>query len=225
MTNDIDPEVVMPAGEGGIGADAAPMGLRSRKKMRQRSELLDAAAELFRLNGYERTRMEDIAAQAQVSTKTVYNYFATKRDVLFGFLNRDRTDMAAAYEAVLDRPPTDPADALADLMQADLGPVATLEEKTLWREVMAAAFRAHQGADDDFERNRRMFTACIERLLAHFQSGGGLSPRLDIKLAADIVHTIHTENFRRFCALERLTTEDLHALARRQMRQMVDGWR
>jgi AcrR family transcriptional regulator len=223
MMNDVDPAMTDRAETG--GADAAPMGLRSRKKARQRSELLDAAAELFRLNGYERTRMEDIAAQAQVSTKTVYNYFATKRDVLFGFLNRDRTDMAAAYEAVLERPPSDPADALAELMQADIGPVASVEEKTLWREVMIAAARAHQGPDDDFERNRRMFTACIERLLAQFQAKAQLSPHLDIRLAADIVHTLHTENFRRFCALEPLTARDVFALAQRQMRQIVDGWR
>lgn len=203
----------------------AEPGLRDRKKARQRSQLLDVAAELFRLNGFERTRMEDIAAKADVSTKTVYNYFATKREVLFAFLNRDRAEMTAAYQAVLSAPPADPVDALVALMVADLGPVTTVEEKTLWRELMLAALSAHDRADDDFESNRRMFSAYIEQLLARFQAEGRLSRALDLSLAADILHTIHSDNFRRFCALQDFSRQELLHLARRQIGLLLNSWR
>jgi AcrR family transcriptional regulator len=206
------------------GASITEPGLRDRKKARQRSQLLDVAAELFRLNGYDRTRMEDIAAKAEVSTKTVYNYFATKREVLFDFLNRDRAEMTAAYQAVLESPPADPVDALVALMEADLGPVTTVEEKTLWRELMLAALRAHDRVDDDFERNRRMFSAYIERLLAHFQEAGRLSAALDLSLAAEILHTVHSDNFRKFCALDDFSRQELFDLARRQMILLLDRW-
>jgi AcrR family transcriptional regulator len=75
--------------------------LRDRKKARQRVALLQAAAELFRERGYDRTRMEDIAILADVSTPTVYNYFATKQGVLVELLTQDRLDMQEPVEAVL----------------------------------------------------------------------------------------------------------------------------
>jgi len=51
-----------------------------------------------------------------------------------------------------------------------------------------------------------------------------LSPLVDVALAADLVHTIHSENFRRFCALEHLSVPDLLTLARRQLRQLLENW-
>src|SRR5262249_30815998 len=97
---------------------AENVGLRPRKRAKQRLDLLKAASVLFRQKGYAATRMEDIATKARVSTKTVYNYFPTKRELLFDFLDRDRAELTDAYEAVLKASYKDPAKALARLMIA-----------------------------------------------------------------------------------------------------------
>jgi len=207
-----------------IAEPAEDVGLRPRKRAKQRSDLLDAASVLFRRKGYEATRMEDIALKARVSTKTVYNYFPTKRELLFAFLDRDRVELAAAYEAVIDASIENPAEALAHLMIADYGGVETAEEKSLWRELMAAAVQSHDAAYDEFEGYRRPFSHCIERLIRSFQASGKLSRRLDVPLATGIVHTIHSDNFRQFCAVEQLTAADMLALARRQMEQLLKPW-
>lgn len=54
------------------------MKLTDQKRM----QILDAAEELFHSMGVENTSMDQLAQQAQVSKRTVYNHFATK-DVLF----------------------------------------------------------------------------------------------------------------------------------------------
>jgi AcrR family transcriptional regulator len=209
-----------------VPQEAADMpGLRVRKKRLQHAAILDAAAGLFRQQGYALTRMEDIAARAEISARTIYNYFASKRDVLLGYLNRDRTRMMVHYQAVLDAPAADPVDALVMMMRADFGETSTAEQKALWLELMAASAASPHLRDDAFRRHRLRFTACLERLLEQLQGACLVSPELDAALAADLIHTLHSENFRRFCAARDLGREDALALARRQLGLLLAGWK
>ncbi|MFG1921250.1 TetR/AcrR family transcriptional regulator [Cryptosporangium sp. NPDC048952] len=86
------------------------MSLRDRKRARTRQALVAAAADLFERHGYERTTIADIAAAAEIGTRTFFSYFPTKEDLLF-----PETDarLRAAEEAIDGRKPDDrPADVL-----------------------------------------------------------------------------------------------------------------
>jgi AcrR family transcriptional regulator len=74
---------------------ASEMSLRQRKRQQTRQELISAAMRLFGEKGYEQTTVAEIAAAAGVSTKTFFNYFASKDEVLFPHLSR-RIDAAVA---------------------------------------------------------------------------------------------------------------------------------
>lgn len=78
------------------------VGLREEKKEQTRRALIEAALRLFDEQGYEQTTVARIAAAAGVSTKTFFNYFAAKDDVLFA----DTADQdAAVLELIADRGP------------------------------------------------------------------------------------------------------------------------
>src|ERR1700754_5149823 len=86
------------------------MSLRERKRERTRQALIDAAVELFERQGYEETTVADIAAAAEIGTRTFFSYFASKEELLF-----PETDarVAAAVAAIADRGPDDgPAEVL-----------------------------------------------------------------------------------------------------------------
>jgi AcrR family transcriptional regulator len=53
-------------------------GLRERKKQQTRQLIAQTAARLFAERGYEQVAIVDVARNAQVAEKTVYNYFPTK---------------------------------------------------------------------------------------------------------------------------------------------------
>lgn len=59
---------------------------REENKKRCRLKILKASRRLFREKGYENTMMEDIAAKAELSKATIYNYFPNKESLLIGTL-------------------------------------------------------------------------------------------------------------------------------------------
>ena len=60
----------------------APEGLRERKKRRTREHISTVATTLFVERGFDQVAVTDVAATAEVSVNTVYNYFPTKEDLV-----------------------------------------------------------------------------------------------------------------------------------------------
>jgi AcrR family transcriptional regulator len=59
-------------------------GLRERKKRATRTAIHDAAMELFAGHGFGGTTIDQIAEAANVSRATVFSYFPTKEEIVFG---------------------------------------------------------------------------------------------------------------------------------------------
>lgn len=69
--------------------DAASDSPRDRRKHRRFARIKEAARELFREQGYERTTLRQIARKARVSAATIVNYFGEKRDLLELLFNEE----------------------------------------------------------------------------------------------------------------------------------------
>jgi AcrR family transcriptional regulator len=86
------------------------VSLRERKRVRTRQALVDAAVDLFERNGYERTTVADIAAAAEIGTRTFFSYFASKEELLFPEAD---VRLQAAMDAIATRRPAEgPAEVL-----------------------------------------------------------------------------------------------------------------
>lgn len=91
------------------GSTSGPT-LRDRKRARTRQALLDAATDLFERHGYEHTTVADIAAAAEIGTRTFFSYFPSKEDLLFP---ESDARVQATADAIAARHPDDrPADVL-----------------------------------------------------------------------------------------------------------------
>ncbi|MEV1174322.1 helix-turn-helix domain-containing protein [Nonomuraea sp. NPDC049784] len=108
--------------------ESGGVGLRERKKQRTRRALVEAALRLFDEKGYEETTLAEIAAEADVSTRTFFSYFASKEDVVF-YDSETRMERAAA--ALANREPGEsPADVLRRIVDESLVWLTTYEEFT-----------------------------------------------------------------------------------------------
>jgi AcrR family transcriptional regulator len=124
-------------------SQAAPAaGLRERKKARTRASLREHALRLFRLQGYQATTVEQIAAAAEVSPSTFFRYFPTKEDLVL------QDDMDTRMITALEQQP------------AGLGPVAAVRAAT--RQV----FGSYTDADLEIIRETTRLTMTVPEIRA-----------------------------------------------------------
>lgn len=131
------------------GEQGAPApSLRDRKRERTRRALIAAAAELFEHQGYDETTVAEIAAAADIGTRTFFGYFASKEDILFP---ESDTRSQITVEVIAGRDPAEgPVDVLVRALEtvadtdADMvGPMAAVRMR-LFRTVPAVRGKALQ---------------------------------------------------------------------------------
>ncbi|MEV7012800.1 TetR/AcrR family transcriptional regulator [Streptosporangium sp. NPDC051022] len=89
-------------------------GLRERKKQQTRKTISDMATVLFAQRGFDNVTVAEVAEAANVSTKTVFNYFPRKEDL---FLDRFPEAAELITRAIRERPPgEEPLTALRRLL-------------------------------------------------------------------------------------------------------------
>ena len=131
------------------GEQSAPApSLRDRKRERTRQALITAAAELFEHQGYDETTVAEIAAAADIGTRTFFGYFASKEDILFPDSD---TRAQITIEAITHRDPAEgqvdvlvrALDTVADTDADMVGPMAVVRMR-LFRTVPAVRGKALQ---------------------------------------------------------------------------------
>jgi AcrR family transcriptional regulator len=81
------------------------VGLRELKMERTRQLVAETALELFSEHGFDHTTVEQIAAAAEIGTRTLYRYFPTKEALIVEFM---RTHLSAALDALRAQPEETP---------------------------------------------------------------------------------------------------------------------
>lgn len=81
-------------------------GLRERKKRRTRQRIHEAALTLFVERGFDHVTIAEVAAEAEVSVNTLYNYFQAKEDLV---LDPQRTAERRLADIVRERGPGESA--------------------------------------------------------------------------------------------------------------------
>jgi AcrR family transcriptional regulator len=84
--------------------DDPSAGLRTRKRVKTRAVIEDAAFELFERQGFDATTVEQIAERADVSMSTFFRYFPSKVEVV---LSDHREQLPPLHDAIAGRPTTE----------------------------------------------------------------------------------------------------------------------
>lgn len=156
--------------------------------MERREAILACAEGMFSERGFDATPMEGIAACADISPATLYNFFPTKLDILTEIFGREvAARMAAARGSPLPRP-AEVTDAVMDLVTLLFESFAAFDRGLLRRVTLNAL---NEGPDRDagarYVLAESEMAAEIEALLRARQLAGELPPDAPL---ADVARAI-----------------------------------
>jgi len=139
---------------------ASELGLRERKKEQTRQHLAETARRLFLERGFDAVTIAEVAAEADVSVGTVFNYFPTKEDLFYSGMEVFEEEL---IDAVRERPAGESALAAFRRVVLDGIPRLARDETA---EVIAAAARVVGSSRSLQARERELVAHYTEQLAA-----------------------------------------------------------
>ncbi len=157
-------------------------GRREQNNQRRHARLLAVARRQFDAHGVDATTMERIAAAARVATRTVYNFFPTKLDLLAAVLRHEIEARVSAVPASPQAGAQSPERAVVSLLRRQIASVAALPKRELRLVTAHAILTAGESEAGRYlqEVDRFLRQSLFELLEAHARRGtlpAGIDPQ------------------------------------------------
>lgn len=136
--------------------------------------MLDAAVQMFSLNGYHETSMDTIAAAAEISKPMLYLYYGSKEDLFGACLNREMSRFIDAVREDIDLKQS-PKDLLRNTIVSFLRYIDTNRASWIVMYTQATSSQA-------FAQTVREGREQIVELVAGMLRAGSRSPRSDAEI-------------------------------------------
>ncbi|WP_373505358.1 TetR/AcrR family transcriptional regulator [Aestuariivirga sp.] len=201
-------------------------GLREKQKAHRHDRILEAAAVLFRENGYEAVKMEAIAAAAEVSIGTIYNYYQNKGDLLVAIVSLEVSEVLRVGEEVIATPPQSAEKAIDALIGGYVEHSLHYLSKEMWRQAMAIS--TQQPVSPFGETYTALDAALVRQtcaLIEKLQDLGLLSREADAQSLGEVIFNNTNMNFISFVKAEAMSMLELRGILRRQHRAILQGWK
>ena len=197
-------------------------GLREKHRADRHHRILEAAASLFRQSGYEGAKIEQIAAAAEVSVGTIYNYYRNKGDILVAIVSMEVNEVLNAGRGVVATPPKNVADAIDTLIGIYIDHSLIYLSKEMWRQAMATST---QQPDSPFGQTYaaldRGLTDQTCELVERLKGLGLVKSETDVRAAGEIIFNNMNMMFIEFVKQEAMPLGQLRVAIRRQNKVLV----
>ncbi len=160
------------------------MGLRETKKLATRQQIAGVAMRLFVTRGFDHVTVAEIAREAGVSDKTVFNYFPSKEDIFFDEVPERLRVLA---EAIRDR-------AVGETVLHALRRMQLAEVPRLTSEAFVHFARTLEESPALLAKEVDVMARFVQTIAEQLQ-GEGLSER-DARICAALLVGVHRQFFR-----------------------------
>ena len=163
-------------------------GLRERKKVRLRQQIIHTSIRLFRKRGYENTRIDDIVQKLEISQPTFFRYFPSKDAVLREVGKRGFACTKEHLETELSSDASTAA-RLREMYQAMAQEVES--DRPLWRAVILS------GAMDpvrspEMRQSEERVNSLLREILVEGQKRGEITCAFPVVHLAEFMRALYT---------------------------------
>lgn len=210
----------------------ADSGLRARQKEKRKQAIMVAAARLFQEQGFSAASMEDIAAAAELSVGTVYNYFKSKAEIGLAIYQADRDLVHAATDKVIANPPGDPVTAICRMMETDFETEIGYLDRAVWSALFGASFTDQSSLSNAFVSDELMRVDQFRKLLQVLAAKGQIDGSADLDATAEMLGALNLWYFMRWLAglragggnpMSGILDDEARATLRRHVTQLMRG--
>jgi len=162
--------------------------INEQQRQVRRDQILEAARELFTINGFHDTSMDDIIAAAGMSSGGVYGYFSGKDAIIAAIAQQVVGGITATVSDVLK---TEPVPPIAEVLRRLIAQIDILADGPgrlalqVWgeaqRDPVIAALAAAEGAN---------VRAAVRELVRRAHADGQLSQHTDLEALAQVVFAL-----------------------------------
>lgn len=185
-------------------------GLRARQKADRNRRILEAATTLFREQGYDSARIEDIAEMAEVSVGTLYNYYQNKGDILVATVSMEVTEVLEAGEMIVANPPLNVNEALSALINQYYDHSLVYLSKEMWRTAMASSIQQPETPlSKRYTELDQRLCAQVVQLIETLQRRGVVIAGVDTRALGEVFFNNLNLMFIEFCKVEAMPLEEL----------------
>jgi AcrR family transcriptional regulator len=196
----------------------APLpGRRERKKLAARAAILDASTRLFAGKGFEQTRIEAIARDADVGIGTVYNHFATKADILAAILSVDIGEVVGGTRTIVERGGPDAAEMVSSAVRVLLD-VMERRSRTLWRDLIGHALLDGGNLGDAYRRAETVLLGVVRAGIERLHANGCIAARFHSDEGTQIAFALAKNGIYRYVFNDDVAPDDVVTDLRAQLR-------
>ncbi|MEJ2608759.1 MAG: TetR family transcriptional regulator [Candidatus Thiodiazotropha sp.] len=139
------------------------MKVSQQDKAITRSKILHAAADVIAQKGFKAASMREIARRAEVGDATIYNYFASKERLLYGFCENRQDEVAQALRQINDFHEYSLQEQLHQLIETELA--LWLPDRDFLTEVFDLIFYSPAASLVNLSETRTRFNRMVEEII------------------------------------------------------------
>jgi AcrR family transcriptional regulator len=198
------------------------VGLRERQKVVREKRILESASMLFKRDGYDKTRMEDIADLAEVSTGTTYNYYESKADILIAVVSMEVEEILIAGKLLIEGPLSSVEETLNALVALYYEHSLVYLNKEMWRMAMSFSIQRPQTTfSQRYALLDQRISMQVVSLIETFQDKNMIINHLDHQALGEIIFNNLNSMFTEFVKSNEMTIDELKRTVARQMAPLM----
>jgi AcrR family transcriptional regulator len=197
--------------------------LRELKKQRTAQALRETARDYFKRMPFDEAKLTDIAQDAEVSATTVYNYFATKLELLYAVVGEENVEVVGKARKLNDREWSDSVDALYAFTRVLFRWFDSFQRSAL-QALLAAALVPRSTAHSAYASIDELEATALKELIVALQKQRLIEPTIDVEFLGGLFFNLINAEFVGFVGDETRSVDVSCNTLRRQFEFLANSW-